>query len=431
MMIMTPSELREHEFKGAGRNAYKADDVDLFFGEVAVAYEKLYRENVELVKRVSLLADRLDQHKKDEAEIKQAIISAQKAAEIIVREAQTEVEDAKAAAEKIIADAESDAAALRAEAERQAVADSDLLLSIARDKAEQIIKRAKEEAHTIIIDANNAASDTVGAANRTITSESIHFDMLRKEVSDFRASILAQYKTHIELISKLPELAVEEAGKIEAEKEEESPACAVSQDNAEAEDASSSDPVFIDEETETDTADIWFTTPADREEADEEADEEAGETVVKTTLPYDFFDGDTTIEYVDNDCETDASCEDSSPEDESGEEVDVILPDKPVSYEDDSFDDAEDTDETDTTDEDADAPADIPVSRGFSVDFSRISKPDTDSPAEDETDEIGEDSFSLFESIETIDPDDDFDDEEDDEDKKKKTKKRRGFFGRK
>ena len=52
--MMTPSELREHEFKGAGRNAYKSDDVDNFFGEVAVAYEKIYRENAELVKRISV-----------------------------------------------------------------------------------------------------------------------------------------------------------------------------------------------------------------------------------------------------------------------------------------------------------------------------------------------------------------------------------------
>ena len=42
--MMTPAELREYEFKGAGRNAYKSDDVDNFFGEVAVAYEKIFRE---------------------------------------------------------------------------------------------------------------------------------------------------------------------------------------------------------------------------------------------------------------------------------------------------------------------------------------------------------------------------------------------------
>ena len=211
--MMTPSELREYEFKGAGRNAYKSDDVDNFFGEVAVAYEKIFRENAELIKRVGLLADRLEQFKKDEEQIKQAVIGAQKAADIIVKEAEMSVEDSKAEAEAILAAAKGEAEIIKSDAEKQAIADSELLLSIARDKEESIISKAKEEAHGIIIEANDSAKDTVGAATRTITSESLHYEMLKKEVSEFRASILAQYKAHIELISKLPELAFEEAEK--------------------------------------------------------------------------------------------------------------------------------------------------------------------------------------------------------------------------
>ena len=213
--MMTPSELKQYEFKTAGRNAYKADDVDSFFGEVLVNYEKMFRENSELIKRVSLLADRLENYKKDEVDIKQAVLSAQKAADIIVRDAEESVADAKQEAEAILAAAKGEADIIKSDAEKQAIADSDLLLSIARDKAEEIMNKAKEKAHGILIAANDSASNTVGAATRTITSESIHYDMLKKEVSEFRASILAQYKAHIELISKLPELAVEEASKIE------------------------------------------------------------------------------------------------------------------------------------------------------------------------------------------------------------------------
>ena len=60
--MMTPAQLMAYEFKSAGRNAYKADDVDAFFGEVAVNYERLYRENAELSKRMGLLADKLEQY---------------------------------------------------------------------------------------------------------------------------------------------------------------------------------------------------------------------------------------------------------------------------------------------------------------------------------------------------------------------------------
>ena len=212
--MLKPSELQQYEFKSAGRNAYKADDVDSFFGEVLVNYEKLYRNYNEYSKRVSLLADQLAKYKADDVDIKQAVLSAQKAADIIKKDAETAATQMKEEAESVLAAAKGEADIIKRDAEKQAIADSDLLLAMARDKAEEIIKKAKEKAHGILIAANNSASDTVGAANRTITSESIHYDMLKKEVSEFRASILAQYKAHIELISKLPELAIEEASKI-------------------------------------------------------------------------------------------------------------------------------------------------------------------------------------------------------------------------
>ena len=47
--MMTPTQLREHEFKASGRNAYKADDVDAFIAELSVDYEKMFRENGELI----------------------------------------------------------------------------------------------------------------------------------------------------------------------------------------------------------------------------------------------------------------------------------------------------------------------------------------------------------------------------------------------
>ena len=391
--MMTPSELREHEFKGAGRNAYKSDDVDNFFGEVAVAYEKIYRENAELVKRIGLLADRLEQFKQNEAEIKQAVLGAQKAADIIVKEAETSVEDSKAEAEAILAAAKGEADIIKSDAEKQAVADSDLLLSVARDKAEEIINKAKEEAHGILIAANDSASDTVGAATRTITSESIHYEMLKKEVSDFRASILAQYKAHIELISKLPELAVEEAAEKEAEEAEkvEDTVTLESEENAE----------FAESAAEDSDIDGF------KEEITED------EEVVKTTLPYDFFEENSTLEFI-NEAEdiaeeteeTEGTVEDIADDSDSATE-DVELTDN---AEDNETENGVETEESDSE------PADIPISRGFSVDVNVTDALDIFSNSEKT------ESTSLFDSFETIDSVA----EEEEEPKKK-----RGFFKRK
>lgn len=398
--MMTPSELREYEFKGAGRNAYKSDDVDNFFGEVAVAYEKIYRENAELIKRVGLLADRLEQFKKDEEQIKQAVIGAQKAADIIVKEAETSVEDSKAEAEAILAAAKGEADIIKADAEKQAIADSDLLLSIARDKAEAIINKAKEEAHGILIEANDSAKDTVGAATRTITSESLHYEMLKKEVSDFRASILAQYKAHIELISKLPELAVEEA-----EKQVEIPEEAV-------------DETIVDEINSVDPENdiIEFV------EADEEVEEtfdfneelSTEEEVVKTTLPYDFFEEDSSLEFVE---EPDEIFEENNIIDEISSDTFAVPLEESLSSEEsvETIADASVEESEESVESEAE---DIPISQGFSINPLNVSDDLDVFSNSDNTPK------SLFDSFETI-------DDENDEEFEEEPKKKRGFFRRK
>lgn len=402
--MMKPSELKQYEFKSAGRNAYKADDVDSFFGEVLVNYEKMYRENSELFKRVSLLAERLESYKNDEAEIKQAVLSAQKAADIIVKDAENSVADAKQEAEAILAAAKGEADIIKSDAEKQAVADSELLLSIARDKAEDIMNKAKEEAHGILIAANDSASDTVGAATRTITSESIHYDMLKKEVSEFRASILAQYKAHIELISKLPELAVEEASKIEA----------VGEGNSASEQENTGESEVIPDSSQTESGVLEFVESVDEDEAD--SDE---------------------IEVSDNFVEIPV---------ESENECDDVLPVEEENT-DNTF-----ADDTFIAEKNSGTPADIPISKGFSVtstdfDFDGFgdenandgaysesvaddvpsvepeqpsSEPDGDNEDYDDED-AGDSVSSFFDSIESIDADES-------EETPKKGKK--GFFGK-
>lgn len=402
--MMTPSELREYEFKGAGRNAYKSDDVDNFFGEVAVAYEKIFRENAELVKRIGMLADRLERFKRDEEQIKQAVIGAQKAADIIVKEAESSVEDSKAEAEAILAAAKGEAVIIKADAEKQAVADSDLLLSIARDKAEEIINKAKEEAHGILIEANDSAKNTVGAATRTITSESLHYEMLKKEVSEFRASILAQYKAHIEMISKLPELAVEEAEKQEAADKE------ASEEESLVDEINSVDPendiIEFVEETEEVNESIDF--------AEELIDEEE---VVKTTLPYDFFEENSTLEFVQDNNEDDVEIKEISDFDEVCE-IDGEDSDSFDANESDLLAFANESEKID--DEENVATEDVPISKGFSVNsFSVPDNLDVFSDSE-KTDN------SLFTSFETIE-----DDEVDESELAEESKKKRGFFRRK
>ena len=361
--MITPADIKNYEFKTAGRNAYKADDVDSFFGEVLVSYEKLFRENVELVKRISLLADKLETYKKDEDNIKQAVLSAQRAADIIVRDAEESVADAKSEAEAILAAARGEADIIKSDAEKQAIADSDLLLSIARDKAEDIMNKAKEKAHEILIEANNTASNTVGAATRTITSESIHYDMLKKEVSDFRASILAQYKAHIELISKLPELADEEAKKTE------------------------------------NTEEVIETTAEITEEI--LSDDNATEIVYE----------DSVLEYVETDAETVEKTENES-SDIKQEYLGVSLDESDYADEDETetekMTDVDFSNDVESKKDEENVPADIPISKKFSINaevldfdgFENEFATDYDEPSETtDTDGSDDENINVTENL--------------------------------
>ena len=59
----------------------------------------------------------------------------------------------------------------------------------------------------------NTARLAVAAVRDKQQESSADYDMLKKEVAQFKSDILSQYKAHIELISKLPDIADEEAKK--------------------------------------------------------------------------------------------------------------------------------------------------------------------------------------------------------------------------
>ncbi len=438
--MLTPAQLREYEFKGAGRNAYKADEVDEYLATVAIDYEKMFRENAELIKRVGLLADRLDQMKKEEGNIKQAVLSAQKAADMIVKEAEESVTDAHSEAEAILAAAKGEAQIIKSDAEKQAVADSELLISSAKDKAAEIITKAKDEARTILIDAKDSAKDKVGAANRTVTSESIYFDMLKKEVSDFRSNILAQYKAHIEMISKLPELADEKA----KDMPEQPYVQDVILDEPEVKPDADSILEFVDVPAEDE--DLTVTTVFDDVE---------DEPVVKTTLPFDFFGEDPGLEIVNEAAEeseltdekkfggfsvdfsdinlkaddfdidfSDDAQEESdddiveiAPAEEETAPVEVTQQNDVPEYDGNSQDD-ESSDESDFADDND--PSDIPISASVKLNIEADGLiTDEEGNSDNTADNSEEDDDRLsFESFEKVDDNivDDYDDEDDDDD---------------
>lgn len=223
--MLNPDKIKEKEFQTTGRGSYRADDVDSFLAEVSSSYEQMFKENGELVKKISLLANKVEEYKKDENSLKEALLAAQKLADKIVADAQDKV---------------------------------DGMLSSAKGEAADIVAKAKNEADGTILQAKKQADEILGTVNRKVTQESLAFDMLQKESSDFRSKLISMYKEHLNLINDLPALAEEKLAEIEkkeaalAPKEDEKPEVEPEQEKIDEPDepAENTEPEVIQEEAD-------------------------------------------------------------------------------------------------------------------------------------------------------------------------------------
>ncbi len=196
--MLTPDKIKEKTFQTSGRGAYRADDVDNFKAEVSSSYEQMFKENADLIRKITILAKKVEEYREDEDSLKMALINAQKLADKIVAEAK---ENSEAEAKKIVDDAKAKTA--------NADADAQKVLLDAKSQAESILENAKSEAEKIVKDANAEANDKLGNVNRQITHKTLEFDMLKKEASKFKSDLKSMYERHITLINQLPELAEE------------------------------------------------------------------------------------------------------------------------------------------------------------------------------------------------------------------------------
>lgn len=215
--MLTPERIKERTFQTAGRGSYRAEDVDGFMNEVSASYEQMYKENTDLIKKISILAKKVEEYRADEDSLKMALLNAQKLADKIVAEAKetaaNEVASVKAETDKLRADAASDAAALELNAKNE----SESLLESSKKEADAILTNAKEEAERVVNEANATAKEILGGINRKVTKESLVLEMMQKESTMFKQRLVSMYKEHINLINKLPEIVDEELDQKEAE----------------------------------------------------------------------------------------------------------------------------------------------------------------------------------------------------------------------
>lgn len=159
---MNSRDIMEKTFKKSSMSGYKTNEVDSFLSEVAQEMNRMVNENNDLKNKLYIVASKLEEYKKDEQSLKDALFDAQKLSASIVS-------DAKSKAENLLMDA--------------------------KFKSENLIKEAQEN-----------AEKKISSIKSQIEKEQQALVRVQKEVSNFRAKLLSIYKSHLDLITSMPEI---------------------------------------------------------------------------------------------------------------------------------------------------------------------------------------------------------------------------------
>lgn len=148
--MLTIDEIKNISFRKANRGGgYHPDDVDSFIDDVVATFEQMKREKSDLIRKMDILANRIEKYRADEEIVRNALISSQRI--------------------------------------------SDETIKDANEKAEGIIKDAEARAQLMVMDANKA-----------VLAKKDEMLKLEKDAAYLRDAVLAMYKKHIEVISELP-----------------------------------------------------------------------------------------------------------------------------------------------------------------------------------------------------------------------------------
>lgn len=187
--MLTLKQISEISFRKSNFSGYKPEDVDDFIDEVTESFTALLKENqtakakiaelteknTEYKEKMVLLAQKVEQYKKDEEGIKDALLSAQKLGNQSVKEA--------------------------------------------KKKGDAILADANKKADSIMNDINNKQKKMVDEYEKQIEEKKKELDSLKALVTDFRTNLFGMYRDHLKQIENLPDYTEElKAKKVEAPK---------------------------------------------------------------------------------------------------------------------------------------------------------------------------------------------------------------------
>ena len=97
--MLTPQEVKSHAFQRASFGGYNMGQVDEFLDILTEDYTALYNDNAVLKSKMKVLVDKVEEYRSTEEAMRKALMTAQRMADELVREAEAKKAEILAAAE--------------------------------------------------------------------------------------------------------------------------------------------------------------------------------------------------------------------------------------------------------------------------------------------------------------------------------------------
>ncbi len=187
--MLKARDIEEFEFSKS-KNGYDREEVDELLDKVAEDYAQFENLIRTYESKIEALNNKINESKTDANSINTVLISAQKLADSIVA-------DAKAQAEEITTAANNEAEQIKTRTKKA-------LEEIDAEITKQKLK-AQAEVDEILEAAARKSEGMILAAKDSVAREQILFDSIKAEVANFKKTVKAAYKEHLESLSTLPE----------------------------------------------------------------------------------------------------------------------------------------------------------------------------------------------------------------------------------
>ena len=142
--MITPQQIEQISFGKATFGGYNMEDVDQLLEPLTEDYVTLYKENALLKSKMRVLVGKLEEYRKNEASMKDAIVNAQKTCDLMVKEAEDKCKQMLTDAGAAAAENAKNADALVAE-ENQRVEDARRLAAAKIDELEEQLRSCLQE----------------------------------------------------------------------------------------------------------------------------------------------------------------------------------------------------------------------------------------------------------------------------------------------